>query len=191
MRKLLIGIAIITILLTVFLIYNHKKLPSKDGIFKITENWSPATEEVYLVKKIDGEWLTIFRNTHSIMLSRVKQNWLGFWVLIDDNEVEASLVSTYYPPEQEDEFTWGASLTEEGKPSYYFGQIINHEIKKIEIETQKKFFESALVINSGQTRFFYLKLDEEVVMPININGFSETGKLIYSTIKPIKPIKED
>lgn len=186
MRKLLIGIAIITILLMVFLIYNHKQLPSKDGVFKITENWSPATEEVYLVKKIDGEWLTIFRNTHSIMLSRLKQNWLGFWVLIDDNEVEATLVSTYYPPVQEDEFTWGASLTEEGKPSYYFGQINNPEIKKIEIETQKDFFESALLMNSGQTRFFYLKLDGEVVIPININGFSETGKLIYSTIKPIK-----
>lgn len=188
MRKLFIGIAITTILLTVFLIYNHKQLPTKDGVFKITENWSPATEEVYLVRKIDGEWLTIFRNTHSIMLGRLEQNWLGFWVLKDDNEVEGTLASTHHPPIQEDEFTWGVSLAGEGKPSYYFGQIINPEIKKIEIETQKNFFESALLIISGQTRFFYLKLDGEVevVMPININGYSETGKLIYSTIKPIK-----
>lgn len=186
MRKVLIGIAIITILLTAFLIYNHKQLPTQDRVFKITENWSPATEEVYLVKKIGGEWLTIFRNTHSILLARLEQNWLGFWVLKDDNDVEATLVSTYYPPLQEDEFTWAASLTEEGKPSYYFGQLINPEIKKIEIETQKDFFESALIINSGQTRFFYLKLDGEVVMPTNINGFSATGKLIYSTFKPFK-----
>ncbi|MFJ7825717.1 hypothetical protein [Psychrobacillus sp. NPDC096623] len=186
MRKLLISIAKITILLTVFLIYNHKQLPSKDGVFNITENWAQATEEVYLVKKIDGEWLTIFRNTHSIMLGRLEQNWLGFWTFKDDNEMETTLVSTYHPPLQEDDFIWGASITEVGKPSYYFGQIINPEIRNIEIETQKNSFESALLINSGQTRFFYLKLNGEVVMPININGFSETGKLIYSTIKPIK-----
>ncbi|AWE07392.1 hypothetical protein DCE79_08410 [Lysinibacillus sp. 2017] len=82
MRKIFIGVAIITIILTVFLIFNHKQLPTKDDVFKITNNWSPTTEEVYLVRKIDGEWLTIFRNTHSIMIARLEQNWLGYWEMI-------------------------------------------------------------------------------------------------------------
>jgi hypothetical protein len=183
MKKLLIGIAIITILLSGFLIYNHKQLPTKDDVIKITENWSPTTEKVYILRKIDGQWLTIFRNTHSILLARLEQNWLGFWEFKDDIGGESSLVSTYYPPLQDEEFTWSASGTGEEEPAYYFGQINNPNIKKIEVETQKNIFENALLINSEETRFFYVRSEEKVVLPVNIRGFSKSGKLIHSTYK--------
>ncbi|MHA6260568.1 hypothetical protein ACXYMX_11845 [Sporosarcina sp. CAU 1771] len=181
MRKLFIGIAITSVLLTIFLIYNHKQLPTKEGVFKITEGWSSATEEVYLVRQIGGEWLTIFRNTHSIMLGRLGQNWLGFWVLKDDLGKEGTLASSDYPPLQ-DEFNW--TLASSGRDiSYHFGQINNPSIKRIEVETKKEFLEDAVIISTEEFRFFYVRTEGESVMPVNITGFSETGELIYSTIK--------
>ena len=38
MKKVFIGVALITVLITVFLIYNHKHLPTYEDIIKITEN---------------------------------------------------------------------------------------------------------------------------------------------------------
>ena len=182
MKKIFIWIAIIATFLTGFLIYNHKQSPTKDDVFKITKNWSPATDEVYLVREIDGEWLTIFRNTHSIMIARLEQNWFGYWEIKDDMGYESTLASSNYPPPQAEEFTWSAGSSG-SNTSYYFGQIINPTIKKIEVETQNNFFEDALIISSGENRFFFAKSSGELVMPINIRGFSDTGKLIYSTVK--------
>ncbi|RPF55399.1 hypothetical protein [Aquisalibacillus elongatus] len=183
MRRLLTGIAIITLILTVFLIYNHNQHPNNEDVFKITENWSPATEQVYMVRKIDGEWLTIFRSAQSILVARLEQNWMGFWEFKDDVGAESSLVSTYYPPAHDGEFTWVAAGTEEGEPVYYFGQIINPNIKDIKVETQVNTFEDALLFNLEEARFFFVKSEEKVVSPVNIRGFSESGKLIYSTFK--------
>ncbi len=130
-----------TILFSILLIYNHKQLPTKEDVFKITGDWSPKTEEVYLVRKIDEEWLTIFRNSHSVLVSRLEQNWLGFWEFKDDLGGEGSLASTYYPPEQNDEFTWGASGSDEVGISYYFGHIINPKIQEIKVETEKGIYD--------------------------------------------------
>ncbi|WP_100333978.1 hypothetical protein [Bacillus alkalisoli] len=55
--------------------------------------------------------------------------------------------------------------------------ISNEEID----ELKRGIFEKALIINAGGSRFFYIKSEEEVVLPVNIRGFSETGELIYST----------
>lgn len=172
MRKIFIGVTIITILLTVFLINNHKQLPTKDDVFKITKNWSPVTEEVYFVRKIDGQWLTIFRNTHSIMIARLEQNWWGYWEMKDENGSETTIAASEYPPSHDDEFSWSSGS--KGKKSYYFGQIINPNIKKIEVETQKNIFEDALIISSGEDRFFLTRSDGELELPVNIRGFSET-----------------
>jgi len=180
MKRVFIGIAILTVLIIVFLIYNHKQPPTKEDVFKITENWSPATEEVYLVKKIDGEWLTVFRNTHSIMIAWLEQNWLGFWEMKNELGSEGTLASINYPPLHE-EFTWSAG-SDEGKIWYYFGQINNPKFKRIEVETKKDFVENALIISSDELRFFYLSTDSEIVIPV-IRGYSETGELIYSTIE--------
>lgn len=181
MRKLSIGIAIITILLMVFLIINHKQPPTKDDVFKTTKNWSPATEEVYFVKKIDGEWLTIFRSTHSIMVAQLQQNWLGYWEIKDDDGREATIASTAYPPLQDVEFSWTSGSN--GKTSHYFGQIYNPAIKKIEVETEGNFFEEALILHTGDARFFLTKSSKELKMPVNIRGFSEDGTLIHATMK--------
>ena len=108
-RKIIIGILVIPLLFNSVLIYNHKQQPTIDYAFEITKNWSPATEEVYLVRKIDGKWLTIFRNQHSVMVGELKQNWLGLWQIRDEIGVESSLTSTYYPPEKDDEITWSAA----------------------------------------------------------------------------------
>ena len=161
-------------------------MPTEEDVFKITEKWSFATEEVYFVRKIDGDWLTIFRNRDSIMIARLGQNWLGYWELRNDQGFESTLISTYYPPMEDDEITWSASGSKGGNISYYFGQIINPMIKRIEVETKKGFFEDALIINDGGARFFFVKSDHEMLLPVNIRAFSETRELIYSTIKPVK-----
>ena len=179
MKKSFIWIAIIATFLTGFLIYNHKQLPTKNDVFKITKNWSSATDEVYLVREIDGEWLTIFRSTHSIMIASLEQNWLGYWEMKDDLGNEKTLAAISYPHVQDD-FNWSAGSRGINR-SYYFGQINNPSIKRIEVETKKDFLEDALIISSGETRFFFAKSSGDLVMPINIRGFSHTGKLIYST----------
>jgi hypothetical protein len=183
MKKCLLSIVIIIILVSVFLIFNHKQAPTKDDVFKITGKWAPATKEVYILRRIDGEWLTIFRNTHSIMLARLEQNWFGFWEIKDDTGAESTLASTYYPPTQDEEISWSASGTEEGNPTYYFGQIVNPNIKQIKVESKENLLENAIIINSDETRYFLLKSDEKVVLPVNIRGFSDSGELIYSTYR--------
>ena len=179
MRKYLIGLIIVIILFTMYLIYNHNQNPTVEGVFKATENRSQPTKGVYVVSNIDGECLTIFRNNQSILLARLEQNWLGLWEVKDDFGGKTSLSSVFYPPERNNPFTWSA-----GGPvgrSYYFGQIINSDIKKIEVETKRGNFEKALIINAEGSRFFYFKSEEQVVTPVNIRGFSEFGELIYST----------
>lgn len=181
MKKIFIWIAIITIFSTVFLLTNHQKLPTKDDVFNITKNQSPVIEEVYFVRKIEGEWLTIFGNNHSIMIARLEQNWLDNWEIKNDNGGKTSIAASEYPPSLNDELSWSAGS--KGKTSHYFGQIINLNIKKVEVETQKNFFEDALIISSGEDRFFLTRTNRELQMPVNIRGYSETGKLIYSTSK--------
>lgn len=93
-----------------------------------------------------------------------------------------TLASSDYPPLQH-EFTYSAS-SEAGISSYYFGQIVNPTITRIEVETQKGFFEDAILISTEEGRFFFAKSNSDIVTPLNIRGFSKTGELIYSTIKP-------
>lgn len=182
MKKIFLSLAVITLSLIGFLLYNHNQTPIKEDLFNITKSWSPPIEEVYLVSEIDGEWLTIFKGTHSIMIARLEQNWLGFWKIKDELGKERTLASSSYPAPQDKEFTWSGHSNED-KYSHYFGQILNPNIKKIEVETQKNSFEEALIINTGEGRFFLAKSSGKLVLPINIRAFSETGELIYSTVK--------
>ena len=182
MKRILIFIVIIATCITGFLMYNHKKSPIKEDVFKITQDWSPVTEEIYLVEEIDGEWLTIFRNTHSIMIARLEQNWLGYWRIKDKFGNESTLATSDYPPPQDVEFTWSGS-TSEGKISYYFGQILNPSIKKIEVETEKNFLEEALIISSGEIRFYLAESSNRLITPLNIRGFNDKGQLVHSTVK--------
>ena len=184
MKKLVIGIAIIIILSPIFLMYNHKQQPTEDDVFKYTKNWSARTEEVYLLRKIDGEWLTIFRDANSIKIAQLEQNWLGYWMIKNNDGSKTTLSSIAYPTLPENELNWSAGSR--GKTSHYFGQITNPDIKKIEVETYRDSFEDALIINTEYGEFFLSRADGELVMPVNIRGLTETGKLIYSTVKPIK-----
>ena len=181
MIKSLIGFIIVTLLFTMYVIYNHRHNPTKEDVLKITKNWSQTVKEVYLVSNIDGEWLTIFRTNQTILLARLEQNWLGLWEIKDDFEDSSSLSSVLYPPKNDDAFTWSAGGPEQR--AYYFGQIINPEIKEIEVETKRDVFEKALLINAEGSRFFYIKSEEKVILPVNIRGYAETGELIYTTYK--------
>lgn len=181
MRKIIIGIAIISLFLTAFLFINHKQLPTEKDVFKITKNWSPPTEEVYFVKKIDEEWLTIFRNNQSIMIAQLQQNWLGYWDIKNEDGHKGTIAGTAYPPLQEEEFSWTSGSN--GKTSHYFGQIYNPAIKKIEVETEENFFEDALILHTGDARFFLTRSTKKLKMPVNIRGFSEEGTLIHATMK--------
>ena len=179
-RKIVIGTLVVSLFFISVMTYNHKQQPTINDVFEITKNWSPGTEEVYLVRKIDGKWVTILRNQHSVMIGELKKNWFGLWQIRDDVDQESSLASTYYPPEKNDEITW--SIAERAdKIVYYFGQIVNPEIKKITVQTNEKPAEDVPLITSNGNRFFFLKVKDKSVYPANIKAFSESGELIYST----------
>jgi hypothetical protein len=180
-KKIFIGLVIIILLFLMFLINNHKQQPTKNDVFNITKDWYPSTEEVYLLKKIDGEWLTVFRDNQTVAIARLEQNWLGYWTMKDDLGNFNTLAASDYPPTH-DEFNWTAG-EKGGNITYYFGQINNPAIKGIEVETKKDYLEDALIISSNELRFFYVRSNRGMVMPVNIRGYSETGELIYSTIE--------
>ncbi|WP_078554321.1 hypothetical protein [Bacillus alkalicellulosilyticus] len=180
MKKFLIGIATTAILLCLFLIYNHNQLPTEEDVFDITNNWSTQTEEVYLVKKIDEDWVTVFRSEHFIFVGQLEQNRLGYWKFKEEGG-GSSLASTYYPPEQDVDLTWAASAIDE-EMSQYFGQIINPNIQEIKVKTEKDTFNNALIIDTNGKRFFYKKSDAPMELPINIRGNSESEDVIYSTL---------
>ena len=178
MKKFVIGGAIFTILalfLTGFLLYNHNQLPTKDDVFKGTKKWSFATNEVYFIKKIDDKWFTIFEDNASFSIARLEQNLIGNWELKD-----ISSVTVNNRLEKED-FTWVGSGNE--NTTNYFGQILNPEIKKILVETEDNFFEEANILEAEGLRFFFTRSDKELNLPVTIEGFSETGELIYTTYK--------
>ncbi len=181
-RKVGIGIVVISVFFISVLIYNHKQQPTISDVFTTTNNWSPAIEEVYLLTEIDGKWLTIFKNEHSIMIGELKQNWLGLWHLQDEMGRESSLSSTYYPPGEEDEITWSVEEVGEEEIVYYFGQVINPEIQKITVETNGEFAEEAPIIGSKGNRFFFKKVKAQKVLPANIKAFSKSGEIIYATL---------
>ncbi|MEK4425699.1 hypothetical protein [Solibacillus sp. FSL K6-1523] len=182
MKRSLIGIAIMALLFTVFVLNNHKQLPTKDDVLKITEGYIPAIEKVYLVEKLDDEWITLYRNNKTIMVARLVQNWLGYWEIKDELGNENSLATSDYLPVRDTELIYSAS-SKANTTAYYFGQIINPNIKKIEVETQKNVFKEAHIISDGKTQFFYAKAEGEIFMPVNIKGFSELGIMNYSSVK--------
>jgi hypothetical protein len=187
MKKKLIGIVIILLIFSLIITYNHLQQPTKKDVFNITEKWSTSTEEVYLIREIDGKLLTIFRNRNAVMIAELQQNWFGTWKFRDNTD----LLATYYPPEEHDKITWSAlERRTENEANYYFGVVIDPEIDKINIETQDDFYEDVQFIMSEGKRFFFKEVDEPIVMPVNISGFSKSGELIYSSLKPISNDKD-
>lgn len=98
---MLLWLAVFTLGLMVFLFYNQQQTPTKQAVVNATKNWSPATEDVYLVEEFDGEWLTIFKNMHGIMIARLARNWIGQWEIQDEQGNERTLASSNYPAPQE------------------------------------------------------------------------------------------
>lgn len=179
---------LIALFFTTVIIYNYNQQPTTEDVINITNNWSPQTEEVYLVRKIDGKWLTIFRNQHSVIIAELNQNWFGSWDIRDEMGGQSSLASIYYPPKEDDEVTWGAGGIEETNGykekeiTYYFGQVLNTNIQKIRIETNENTYEDIpIIVSNNRNRFFFKKVNGQMVMPINIRGYSESGELIFST----------
>ena len=181
-RKIVIGILLISLLFISVMAYNHKQQPTINDVFEITKNWFPGTEEVYFVRKIDGKWVTIFRNQDSLMIGELKRNWFGLWRIRDDIGEESSLASTYYPPEKNDEITWSIAEREENEIVYYFGQLVNPEIQKITVEINEKPTEVVPLITSNGNRFFFKQVKDKLVFPANIKAFSKSGELIYTTL---------
>ena len=98
MKKVGVGIALVVIMLSV-VIYNHLQQPNNKDVFNITKTWSPATEEVILIREIDGQWLTIFRNQNGFMITELQQNWLGTWKF-GKKFVWNDIISTYKKTQQ-------------------------------------------------------------------------------------------
>jgi len=177
-----LGIILTAIICSLIITYKHLQQPTEKDVLNITKNWSEAAEEAYLIKEIDEQWLTIFRNSQSIMIAELKQNWLGTWILSEGR----TLSSTYYPSLKDDQITWSASGKSKDNASYYFGEVIDPEIVKITVETQKGTFENVLFIETEGHRFFLKRTDGSVYLPVNISGYSKSGELIFSSKSPVK-----
>lgn len=187
LKKVVIGIVLLALPFLLIITYNHLQQPTKNDVFTITEKWSPSTEEVYLIREIDGKLLTIFSNVDSIFIAELKQNWLGTWTFRDN----AILASSYYSDDERDKIIWGAAENRTDKiVNYYFGMVIDPEIDNIKIETGDDFFEDIKMIKTEGNRFYFKEVYEPVVMPVNITGFSKTGEIIYSSLKQISTDKE-
>lgn len=186
MKKVGVGIALLVIILSI-VIYNHLQQPSNKDVFNITKTWSPATEEVILIREIEDKWLTIFRNQHGFMITELQQNWLGTWKFKN----KGTLASTHYPPSAENLITWGASRPDEEKITYYFGMVMDLEIDRLEVETRDGSFEEIPFIETEGNRFFFKAVeDESIFMPVTINGFSKSGKLVFSSIQRVPDNQE-
>lgn len=181
MKKLVVIIGLGTILFSLIITYNHLQQPTKNDVFNITEKWSTSTEEVFLIRKIDGKWLTIFRNQQSVTVAELQQNWLGVWKFRNDT----TLSTTEYPSLLENQITWSASGKSKENAAYYFGMVTDPEIDKITVETQDGFSENIQFIKYDGIRFFFKRVDGLLVLPVNISGFSISGELIYSSLSKI------
>lgn len=181
MKKVLVGIALIVIIFS-SVIYNRLQQPTDNDIFRITKTWTPSIiEEVILIREIEDKWLTIFRNQNSVMIAELQQNWIGTWQF----RTGITLSSSYYPPSAENQITWQASEREE-KITYYFGVVMDPKIARLEVETRDGLFEELPFIETEEYRFFFKGVeDESLLLPVNINGFSISGKLIYSSLRKL------
>ncbi|MFJ7737643.1 hypothetical protein ACIQ2D_15115 [Lysinibacillus sp. NPDC097287] len=186
MKKLVIETILIVIVLALFITYNHLQQPTENDVLHLTEKWSESAEEVFWVRKIDDKWLAIFRNSQSVTIAELQQNWLGTWKF-KNNE---TLSSISYPPRLEDQMDWSASGKSEENVAYYFGMVTDPEITIITVETQDDVFENASFIKYEGMRFFIKRGEGPLVLPVNISGFSKSGELIYSTLGKISPNKD-
>ncbi|MFJ5766243.1 hypothetical protein ACIP9C_12790 [Lysinibacillus sp. NPDC093210] len=181
MKKIILGIVFTLIICSLIIPSNHLQQPTEKDVLYLTKNWSESVEEVYFINEIDERWLTIFRTSQSTSVAELKQNWFGTWILSDGN----TLSSTYYPPLEDDQITWSASGKSKENISYYFGEVIDPEIVKITVETQRGIFENVPFIESAGQRFFLKRAEGSIFLPVNICGFSNSGELIYSSVKKI------
>ncbi|WP_164669758.1 hypothetical protein [Virgibacillus doumboii] len=129
------------------------------------------------------EWLTFFRNRHTVFAGRLEQNWLGSWKLVDNSDQPGVLANTYYPPAKEYKgITWGTSGV--SKPdgehiTYYFGMITNPNVEKIHIETEKKNYNNISFIPINGNRFFLLKM-KDGLGPYTFEAISKDGEKIVA-----------
>jgi hypothetical protein len=175
-KKIAISFLFLIIFLVSLLFYYHQQPPGIDDVFTITKNWSPSTEEVYAVKKVNNEWLTFFRNKNTIFVGKMEQNWLGTWQLIDDTGEQGILAATYYPQESEG-ITWGASGVGE-RIAYYFGMVSNPNVNRIIVEAQGKEYQDIPFIEANGERFFFIRTEGNVA-PYSFKALSGNGELIF------------
>lgn len=116
---------------------------------------------------------------HSETLAELNQNWFGIWQF----KHNATLITTTYPQIVEDQITWSASGKSKENAAFYFGIVTDPEIDYITIETQDDFLESVQLIREGDLRFFFKRGEGPLVFPVNISGYSQSGELIYSSLK--------
>ena len=177
-KKLLMGILILIVLFSIFLYQNYQKSPTSKDVYKITEGWTPSIDEVLDLKKVDGEWLTFFINEHTLFVGKLEQNWMGSWILMDDEGEKGSVIATAnYPPESDNEgVTWGATGIND-KTSYYFGMISNPNVEEIVIVAQGNEYKDIPFIHSKGNRFFLLRTKGNII-PYSFTALSKDGEII-------------
>jgi hypothetical protein len=157
------------------LFYNRSQSPNIDDVFNITDNWNPPTEEVYGVKKIDGKWLTFFRNEYALYVGELEQNWFGSWRLIDDTGQTGTLAVTHYPQNNKG-ITWAAQEVDKQRV-YYFGMVSNPKVEKVIIEAQGEEYKNVPFIEVNEERFFFLRTKGDG-KPHSFKALSKDGEIL-------------
>ncbi|MBB6451657.1 hypothetical protein HNQ94_000078 [Salirhabdus euzebyi] len=160
---------------------NHQQLPEAKDVLKGVEDWSKPVN-ILTIEKIDGEWITFFRDSGQLYVGFLKQNWLGQWSLNERGETGGIIgeVSFQHNPEEKNGIVWGvSSLTKGNEPlfSIYYGMISNSVVDKITLSVDNEEPKNVPLIESNGERFFFIKKYGGVTAPYKFQAFSE-GKLI-------------
>jgi hypothetical protein len=156
-----------------FYIYNqNQQLPTKEDVFISTENWSPEITNVYVVKNINDEWISIFRSDRTLFLGRLEQNGFGTWEL-----EKGSLGDEPFYPNENNGVIWSGS--ENSGNSFYFGMISNPEIQKVIMKVKNQVYSDIDIFETDGERFFYLKRKGEAV-PYSFKALDKEGNVVIS-----------
>jgi hypothetical protein len=171
----------VVLVISYFIYQNNQQLPEVKDVLKITDDWSIPID-VLTIEKIDGEWITFFRDSEQMYVGFLQQNWLGQWNLKDSlgNEGVIGEVTLHPNPQERNGIVWGASgLSKGGEPlfSYFYGMISNSEIDTVTLSVDNEEPRNVSFIESNGERFFFIKTDRENAVPYKFQAIFD-GKVI-------------
>ncbi|MCP8616332.1 hypothetical protein [Salirhabdus salicampi] len=181
-KRTVIGTLVIMAFIGLYLVYqNHQQLPTENDVLKQLGNWSKPVN-ILTIEKIDGEWITFFRDSEQLYVGFLKQNWLGQWNLNESLDKGGVIGETPIQPIPEERagIIWGVSGLSKGDDQLfrlYYGMILNSEIDKITLSVGNEIPKNVPMFKSEGKRFFLIKKEKKDTVPYKLRAYSK-GEVI-------------